>query len=193
MTKVPSHEVTRLLVAWSEGDGKALEQLVPLVQPELRRLARHYMGRERPAHTLQATALINEVYVRLMDWQNLRWQDRAHFFGVSAGLMRRVLVDHARRHLRKRNAGAVNVSLDEALLVSAERGADLVAIDDALKRLAAFDPRKSEIVELRFFGGLSEKETAEVLKSSPRTIRREWSLARAWLYCELTQTETASG
>ena len=187
MTKSSPREVTRLLLAWSDGDRAALEQLVPVVQPELRRLARQYMGRQQPGHTLQATALINEVYVRLMEWPDLRWQDRAHFFGLSAQLMRRTLVDHARRHnAGKRGGGAVLVSLDEAAVVSPERSADLVAIDDALTRLAAFDPRRSQIVELRFFGGLSVEETAEVLKCSPRTVKREWSLARSWLYCELT-------
>ena len=187
MAKVSSREVTRLLVAWSDGDRAALDKLAPVLQPELRRLARRYMGQQHPGHTLQATALINEVYVRLMEWRNLRWQDRAHFFGLSAQLMRRTLVDHARRHNRRKRGGeAIEVSLDEAAIVSPERSADLVAVDDALKRLAAFDPRRSQIVELRFFGGLSVEETAEVLKSSPRTVKREWSLARAWLHCELS-------
>ena len=191
MTKVSSREVTRLLVAWSDGDRAALEQLAPIVQPELRRLARRYMGQQHAGHTLQATALINEVYVRLMGWRNLRWQDRAHFFGLSAQLMRRTLVDHARRHNRRKRGGeAIEVSLDEAAIVSPERSADLVAVDEALERLATFDPRRSQIVELRFFGGLSVEETAEVLKSSPRTVKREWSLARAWLYCELRRDTT---
>lgn len=188
MTTPPSHEITRLLRAWSDGDRAALDQLAPLVQGELHRLARLYMRQERPGHALQATALINEVYVRLIDWQNVRWQDRAHFYGVSAGLMRRTLVDYARRHgYQKRGGGALTISLDETAVVSPGRTKNLVAIDDALMRLAILDPRKSQIVELRFFGGLSVEETGEVLKISPRTVKREWSLARAWLYCELGQ------
>ena len=187
MTIPSSHELTQLLVAWSDGDRAALEKLAPLVQTELGRLARRYMGQEHPGHTLQATALINEVYLRLIEWRNVRWQDRAHFFGVSARLMRRSLVDHARRHhYGKRGGQAIKVSLDESAIVSRERSADLVAIDDALTRLADLDPRKSQIVELRFFGGLSVEETAEVLKVSSRTVKREWSLARAWLYSELS-------
>jgi RNA polymerase sigma factor (TIGR02999 family) len=187
MTKLMSHEITRLLVAWSDGDRAALDKLVPIVQPELRRLARRYMARQQRGHTLQATAVINEVYLRLMEWRNLRWQDRAHFFGVSAQLMRRTLVDHARRQQsRKRGGDTIAISLDEAVLVSPERSVDLVAVDEALDRLAAFDLRRSRIVELRFFGGLSVDETAEVLKTSPRTVKREWGLARAWLYCELS-------
>jgi len=182
-----SHEITRLLVAWSDGDRGALDKLVPIVQPELSRLARRYMARQQRGHTLQATAVINEVYLRLMEWRNLRWQDRAHFFGVSAQLMRRTLVDHARRQQRRKRGGdTIAISLDDAVLVSPERSADLVAVDEALDRLAAFDLRRSRIVELRFFGGLSVDETAEVLKTSPRTVKREWGLARAWLYCELS-------
>ncbi len=188
MATLSSHDITRLLRAWSDGDQVALDMLAPLVQGELQRLAQRYMKREQPGHTLQATALINEVYLRLIDWRNVRWQDRAHFFGVSAGLMRRTLVDHARRRdYRKRGGDAVHVSLDESALVSPERSRELVAIDDALSKLAAFDARKSQIVELRFFGGLSVEETGEVLGVSPRTVKREWSLARAWLYCELGQ------
>jgi RNA polymerase sigma factor (TIGR02999 family) len=187
MTNPSSRDITRLLVAWSDGDRAALDSLVPIVQPELRRLARRYMARQRPGHMLQPTALINEVYLHLIEWRNLRWQDRAHFFGVSAQLMRQTLVDHARRqHTRKRGGHATAISLDEAIIVSPERSSDLVAIDEALHRRAAFDLRRSRIVELRFFGGLSVEETAEVLKSSPRTVKREWNLAKAWLYCELT-------
>lgn len=194
MTTRPPHDITQLLRAWSDGDQAALDTLAPLVQRELHRLAERYMAHEQPGHTLQATSLINEVYVRLIDWQNVRWQDRAHFFGVSAGLMRRTLVDHARRrHYRKRGGDAVRVSLDESALVAPERCQDLVAIDDALSRLATLDARKSQIVELRFFGGLSVEETGEVLGVSPRTVKREWSLARAWLYCELSQGETEHG
>ena len=181
-------EVTRLLQAWGGGDHAALEKLVPLVNAELRRLARRYMGQESAGHTLQPTALINEVYLRLIDWRGVRWQDRAHFFGVSARLMRRTLVDHARRHrTAKRGGQSITLSFDDATVVPQERGADLIAIDDALNTLATQDPRKSQIVELRFFGGLTVEETAEVLKISPRTVKREWSLSRAWLYCELTQ------
>ena len=168
----------------------AFEKLVPLVDAELRRLARRYMGGERVGHTLQPTALINEVYLRLIDWGNISWQDRAHFFGLSARLMRRVLVDHARRQRRgKRGGDALTIAFDEAAIVPQQPTTDLVAIDEALKALATVDARKSQIVELRFFGGLSVEETAEVLKISSRTVKREWSLARAWLYCELTQED----
>ncbi len=181
-----SHEITRLLVAWSDGDQAALEQLTPLVYRELRRLAKGYMRRERPSHILQTTALINEAYLRLIDWKQAHWRNRAHFFGVAAQLMRRILVDFARaRHQEKRGGAVCHVSLDEAAAVSAERSAELIALDEALDRLAAIDPRRSRMVELRFFGGLSEDETAEALKVSPRTVRREWSLARAWLHREL--------
>ena len=176
VTHRSAHDVTLLLQAWSDGDQGALDELAPLVQSELHRLARRYMGREHRGHTLQTTALINEVYLRLIDWRRVRWQDRAHFFGVSAQLMRRALVDHARRRCsQKRGGRAVTVSLDEVAPVAPERSADLVAIDDALTALAAFDVRKSV------------EETAEVLNVSPRTVKREWSLARAWLYSELAQ------
>ena len=190
---VPS-EVTRLLQAWGGGDRTALEKLLPLVHAELRRLARRYMGREHPGHTLQTTALINEVFLRLVDGKGVRWQDRAHFFAVAARLMRRTLVDYARRHRAGKRGGlAITVSLDETAIVSQERSAELIAIDEALTRLAARDARKSQIVELRFFGGLSVEETAEVLTISPRTVKREWSLARAWLYCVLTTGEAPEG
>ncbi|HZS04979.1 MAG TPA: sigma-70 family RNA polymerase sigma factor [Blastocatellia bacterium] len=185
-----SHEVTQLLLAWSDGDQAALEKLTPLVYGELHRLARGYLHRERPGHLLQTTALVNEAYLRLIDWKRVRWQNRAHFFGVSARLMRRILVDFARaRQQDKRGGGALQVSFDEAAVVSVERTAELIALDEALERLAALDPRRSWMVELRFFGGLSEEETAEVLKVSPRTVRREWSLARAWLHRELSYKE----
>ena len=181
-------EITQLLVAWGDGDEAALEQLTPLVHEELRRLAHHYMGGERAGHTLQTTALVNEAYVRLIDWKNVRWQSRAHFFGVSAQLMRRILVDFARsRGYRKRGGGTIAVSLDEAALVSNDKGADLVALDEALESLAKLDERQSKVVELRFFGGLSVEETAEVLQVSPGTVRRDWSLARAWLHRELSK------
>lgn len=180
------HEITRLLVAWGDGDQAALEELTPLVYDELHRLAHHYMSHERAGHTLQTSALVNEAYVRLIDWKNVRWQSRAHFFGVSAQLMRRILVDFARsRGYRKRGGGARAIALDEASLVSDEKGANLVALDEALNSLAELDARQSRVVELRFFGGLSVEETAEVLKVSSGTVRREWSLARAWLHREL--------
>lgn len=182
--------VTQLLIAWSDGDQSALEKLTPLVHSELHRLARRYMAQEGQGHTLQATALVNEAYLRLIDWKAVRWQNRAHFFGVSANLMRRILVDYARsRNYQKRGGGARKVPLDEAAVVSEDRAPDFVALDDALNTLAEVDPRKSKIVELRFFGGLSVEETAEVLKISPRTVMREWSLAQAWLYREMCQEE----
>ena len=190
MDRPSQHEVTRLLVAWGDGDAAALERLAPLVEAELHRLARRYMRRERPGHTLQTTALVNEAYLKLVDCKNVRWQDRAHFFGISARLMRRILVDHARRQgFVKRGGGALKVSLDEAAVVARGPGAELVALDDALAGLAELDARKSQIVELRYFGGLSVDETAEVLKVSPRTVMREWSLAQAWLYRELNRRD----
>ena len=186
-------EVTRLLVAWADGDESALAELTPLVYQELRRLAHHYMGGEREGHTLQTTALVNEAYMRLIDWKNVRWQNRAHFFGVSAQLMRRILVDFARsRSYQKRGAGAPVVDLDEAAVVAGERAPELVAIDDALNALAKLDERQSKVVELRFFGGLSIDETAEVLKVSSATVRRDWSLARAWLRRELSDPDDQS-
>jgi len=186
MTISSSHEITQMLVAWSEGDQAALEQLTPLVYRELHRLAKGYLRRERDGHLLQTTALINEAYLRLIDWKDVRWQNRAHFFGVAAQLMRRILVDFARtRHQARHGGGARQVSFEEAEAMSVERSAELIALDEALEQLSTIDPRRSRIVELRFFGGLSEEETAEVLKVSPRTVRREWSLARAWLHREL--------
>jgi len=188
MARPSPGEVTQWLIAWSQGDRAALDKLMPLVYDELHRLAHRYMSRERPGHTLQTTALVNEVYLRLVDQKSVNWQNRAHFFAIAAQVMRQVLVDYARRRrYRKRGGQAVKVSLDEAAIVSQEHGVDLVALDEALTSLAAIDPRKSQIVELRFFGGLSVEETAEVLKVSPRTVMREWSLARAWLYRELSQ------
>ncbi len=186
MSAPSTHEVSQLLLAWSDGDETALEKLVPLVETELHRLAHLYLRQEHPGHTLQTTALVNEAYLRLIDWKNVHWQNRAHFFGVSAGLMRRILVDHARsHHYRKRGGEAIRVSLSEAAETPRERTADLVALDEALNNLAALDARKSRIVELRFFGGLSVEETAEVLRVSSRTVMREWGLAQAWLYREL--------
>lgn len=182
-------EITRLLVAWGDGDEAALEQLSPLVHDELRRLAHHYMTGERVGHTLQTTALVNEAYLRLIDWKNVRWQSRAHFFGVSAQLMRRILVDFARAQgYQKRGGGVLAVSLDEAASLSADRGADLVALDEAMESLAKLNERQSKVVELRFFGGLSVAEAAEVLKVSAGTVERDWSLARAWLHRELSKS-----
>jgi RNA polymerase sigma factor (TIGR02999 family) len=189
MTGTSPHQVTQLLVAWSDGDQAALEQLIPLVHAELHRLAKRYMRGERAGHALQTSALVNEAYLRLIDWKNVRWENRAHFFGVSAQLMRRILVDFARRRPRHSGGEAQQVTLDNALGLSAQREADLVALDDALNGLAALDPRKSQIVELRFFGGLSVEETAEFLKISPPTVMREWNKAKAWLYRELSRTQ----
>jgi RNA polymerase sigma-70 factor (ECF subfamily) len=176
-------EITQLLINWSQGDKAALDQLVPLVYPELRRLAKRHMNRENPAHTLQTSALINEAYLKLVDQQGVDWQNRAHFFAVAAQVMRHILIDHARRHhYDKRGAGAPHVPLDEAAITQKERAAQLVALDEALSALAALDARKSQIVELRFFGGLNADETAEVMKISPSTIQREWRAAKAWLH-----------
>ena len=186
MPPSPPGAVTALLRAWSDGDDGALARLTPLVETELRRLARGYMGRERRGHTLQPTALVNEAFLRLTDARQVRWQDRAHFLGISARLMRRVLVDHARaRGFRKRGGGAQRVTLEEGLIASPEPALDLVALDRALEALAASDIRKSRVIELRFFGGLSVEETAEVLHVSPQTIKRDWRLAKLWLLREL--------
>lgn len=180
-------EITQLLLSWSKGDQAALEQLIPLVYPELKRLARRYMLRENPGHTLQTSALINEAYLRLVDRQSAEWQDRAHFFAVAAQIMRHILVDHARKYrYEKRGGGKRHVPLDEGAIVREERAGELVALDDALTRLAAIDPRKSQIVELRFFGGLTVEETAEVMKLAPITIMREWRAAKAWLWREIS-------
>jgi RNA polymerase sigma-70 factor (ECF subfamily) len=181
-----SIEITQLLVDWGKGDETAFEKLVPLVYDELRRLARRYMRRERPGHTMQTTALVNEAYLRLVDQSRVNWQNRTHFFAIAAKLMRRVLLDHARRHMRaKRTGGALKVSLDEAAVVSEARAADLIALDDALERLAAVDARKSQVVELRFFGGMSVEQTAEVLNVSPSTVLGDWRMAKAWLRREI--------
>lgn len=186
MPTISSQQVTDLLQAWSDGDQTALEQLMPLVYTELHRLAKRYMHRERSGHTLQTTALINEAYLRLIERSHTRWENRAHFFAISAQLMRQILVDFARsRRSRKRGGEEFQVSLGEALPVAVKRDADLVALDDALQALAAIDARKSRIVELRFFGGLSEEETAEALKISPATVRRDWKVAKVWLLREL--------
>ena len=183
----PAHQVTELLVRWREGDRRALDELMPLVYEELRRLAAHYMRGERPGHTLQTSALVNEAYLRLVGHEEIEWQGRAHFFAIAAQAMRRILVDHARRRGgQKRGGGAHKVALDEALIISADRAAEVVALDDALARLAEVDPRKSRAVELRFFGGLSVEETAEVLNVSPGTVMREWTFTKAWLKREIT-------
>ena len=184
-TDLNSNEISTLLRAWSKGDQSAVERLTAIVYEELRRLAHYYMQRERPGHTLQTTALVNEAYIRLVDYKRMQWQDRAHFFAVAAQVMRRILVDHARSHNIKRGGGVPHVVLDDVAVVSGDRTGDLVALDDAMNALARLDPRKVQIIEMRFFGGLSVEETAEVLKVSPATVRRDWSIAKFWLYREL--------
>src|SRR5437016_11092593 len=188
MIQASREEVTGLLRAWSDGDQAALEKLMPLVYAELHYLAKRYMGHEHAGHSLQTSALVNEAYLRLVDdAHGMRWQNRTHFFAVSAQIMRRILVDFARaRQNLKRGGGALQVTLDEGLVVSPESGADLLSLDEALEKLAALNPRQSKVVELRYFGGLNEEEAAEALKVSPRTVRHDWSLARAWLYRELS-------
>jgi len=177
------HQVTGLLIAWSHGDKQALDKLVPLVNEELRRLAHHYMRRERPGHTLQTTALVNEAYLRLVDQRAVHWHDRSHFFAVAAQVMRHILVDYARTSRRaKRGGDAHRTSLEDAAVVSPVRAGDVIALDEALSRLAEIDERKSRIVELRYFGGLTIEETANVMKISAMTVRREWRSAKAWLY-----------
>ncbi len=178
-------DISALLRAWSDGNQSALEKLTPIVYDELHGLARRYMNRERPDHSLQTSALVNEAYMRLVDYNRMQWQNRAHFFAVSAQLMRRILVDHARRHNLKRGGGVQHVSLDEASVVGGDQDMDLVVLDDAMKALARIDPRKVQVVEMRFFGGLSVEETAEVLKVSTVTVKRDWRAAKAWLYREL--------
>ena len=181
------HEVTQLLVAWSNGDQVARDELMSVVYQELHRLAHHYMQRESPGHTLQTSALVNEAFLRLVDQRQVRWQNRAHFYGIAAQMMRRILVDYARsRRYAKRGGGVPEMPLDEALIVSDERSAEVLALDETLQRLAEFDPRKSQIVEFRFFGGLSIEETAEVLAVSPGTVMRDWTLAKAWLRREMS-------
>lgn len=190
MVRPSQDEVTGLLQAWSDGDETALETLTPIVYGELHRLARHYMAKESPGHVLQTTALINEAYLRLLNWEKASWRNRAQFLGVSARLMRQILVDFARKRRRPDKQSKVyEVTLDDALEVSRERGQDLVAVDDALKVLEDVDSRKSEIVELRFFGGLTVDEVAEVLNVSPITVLREWKKAKAWLLRELSSEE----
>lgn len=185
-----NRKITQLLIAWGKGDETALESLMPVVYDELHRMARAYMNRQRVGHTLQTTALVNEAYLRLIDSSKVQWQNRAHFFAVSAQLMRRILVDFARaKGNQKRGGSAERVSLDYALEFSEDKSADLVALDDALKTLAEMNARQAEVVELRYFGGLTEEEVAEVLKTSARTVRRDWTLARAWLFRELSKDE----
>jgi RNA polymerase sigma factor (TIGR02999 family) len=179
-------EITNLLARWSDGDRAALDKLFPLVFGELRRLAHRYMRREKPGHMLQTTALVNEAYLRLVDQRNVRWQNRAHFFAIASQMMRRILVDHARsRRYDKRGGGVLKISLEEAAVISMERARELVALDDALMALEKIDPRRSRVVEMRFFGGLDNDEIAEVLKIHPNTVTRDWNLARAWLHKEV--------
>jgi len=189
MTPSPSN-VTQMLHDWSDGDREAFDKLVPIVYEELRRQAVRYLRRERPGHTLQTTALIHEAYIRLIDQTNVRWQNRAHFFGIAAQLMRRILVDHARsRQAAKRGGSDIKVPLEEAIIASEGREVDLVALDEALERLAAIDPQQSRVVELKFFSGLSVEETAEVLGISPRTVKRDWNVAKGWLRREISEGE----
>jgi RNA polymerase sigma-70 factor, ECF subfamily len=191
MDNALGHEITQLLQAWRRGDEDALDKLTPQVYRELHRVARRCMGRERDGHTLQTTELINELYLRLSDLKLIDWQNRAHFFALCARQMRRILTDQARaRRSHKRGDGAKAISLDDAPAISAEPSADLVAIDDALDQLAKVDERKSQVVVLRFFGGLSVEETAEVLKVSPETVARDWRLAKAWLMRELSESKS---
>jgi RNA polymerase sigma factor (TIGR02999 family) len=188
-----SERVSKLLLNWGQGDQGAREALIPLVYDELRRLARRYLRRERPDHTLQSAALVNEAYLRLIRQEHPQWQNRAHFFGVAAQLMRHILVDHARnRAAAKRGAGAPRLTLDPDIALPQERDVDLIALDDALNQLAALDPQQSRLVELRFFGGLSIEETSVVLGVSPATVKREWATARAWLQREMRNKETSA-
>jgi RNA polymerase sigma factor (TIGR02999 family) len=187
MATIPPDEVTQLLNAWGSGDQSALEKLMPLIYDELHRLADRYMAHERPEHTLQTSALVNEAYVRLVDQRDVHWENRAQFFGIAATSMRRILVSYARsRNRAKRGGGALQVPLDDVALLSDERAAEMVALDEALEHLAGVDSRKSQVVELRYFGGLSIDETAEVLKVSPGTVMRDWTLAKAWLRRQIT-------
>ena len=187
---LPPQEVTQLLVDWGNGNQAALDRLMPVVYTELRQLAHWYMRRERPDHTMQTTALIHEAYLRLVDQNQVRWQHQAHFFGIAARLMRQILIEHARSHTRaKRGGGVGTISLDEAAIVSQARATELLALDDALERLATIDPRKSRVVELRFFGGLSVEEAAIVLNVAPNTVLRDWRLAKVWLLREVSSRD----
>jgi RNA polymerase sigma factor (TIGR02999 family) len=190
----PKDEVTQLLRAWGEGDGGALERLALVVERELHRLAHYCMARENPGHTLQTTALVNEVYLRLVDVKAVSWQDRAHFFAISARMMRRVLTDFARsRNYQKRGGGAMQISLDEGLVVTPEKDADILALDEALSRFAEVYPRQSQVVELRFFGGLEVEETAEALKISTVTVKRDWRFAKSWLLRAMSGEKNEAG
>jgi len=188
----PAADISGILRAWSDGDQRALEKLTPVVYSELRSLARRYMRRERPGHSLQTSALVNEAYMRLVDYKRMQWQDRAHFFAVSSQVMRRILVEHARRHNLKRGGDIQHVSLEQAAIIGGDQDMDLVALDHALNALGQIDPRKMRVIEMRFFGGLSVEETAEVLKVSAITVKREWRAARAWLYRELSGATSGS-
>jgi len=194
MKKAPprqEHEITQLLAEWREGNQAALDDLYPLVYDELHRLARRYMSRERKGHTLQTTALINEAYVRLVDQRSVQWANRSHFFAISAQIMRRILIDHARRNAyAKRGGGAQQVSLEEVAALVPEQGRELMRLDEALKSLAEQDPRRSQVVELRYFGGLNNEEIAGVLQVSENTVTRDWNMARAWLYQQLSENAT---
>ena len=189
MTEETSQDVTQLLKKWGEGDQAALDELTPIIYSELHKIAKRYMNRERDGHTLQTTALVNEAYVRLIDWKNARFENRAHFFGVSAQLMRRILVDFARKRPKSKDTPIYKVSLAEATAVADERDADLVALDEALDELAKFDERKARIVEMKFFGGLESKQIAEVLGVAEITVLREWKKAKSWLYLQLNRTD----
>jgi RNA polymerase sigma factor (TIGR02999 family) len=187
-----TNNITQLLVAWNQGDQAALEALTPLINQELRRLAKRYMAGERQGHLLQPTALVNEAWLRLIDWQNVEWQSRAHFFGLAAQMMRRTLMEYARAQHREKRGGreGIQVSLSEAANVAQEQSADLIALDDALQTLEKLDPRQARVVEMRFFAGLSQEEVAEALNVSVGTVRRDWSLAEAWLFRELNRKGT---
>src|SRR6516165_2631155 len=188
MTRVSQkQQVTQLLCEWRGGDSHALEKMIPLVQPELQRLAQHYIRRERPGHTLQTTALLDDAYLQLAEKSGMQWQNRAHFFAVAAQIMRRIMVDHApQRHALKRGRGAIRVTLDECAAVTETRAAELLALDEALEKLAAFDQRKAKVVEMRYFGGLTMEEIADVLKIHVNTVTRDWTAARAWLFAALS-------
>ena len=188
MSETPPHEITQLLVAWGDGDKQALDKLMPFVYGELRRLARNYMRNQKADHTLQTTALVNEAYLRLIDSDKVRWQNRTHFFAISAQLMRRILVDFARaKNAVKRGGENQKITFDEALPVTSDKEAELLALDEALKELATLNERQAQIVEMRYFGGMNEKEIGEALEISTRTVRRDWSVARAWLFRELSK------
>lgn len=187
---LPQQQVTQLLCDWRDGDRTALEKLIPVVLPELQRIAHRYMSRERPGHTLQTTALLNDAYLELADKTHPQWQNRAHFFAVAAQLMRRIMVDHARqRQALKRGGGAVRVTLDDSLVAAESRAAELIALDEALQQLATFDSRKADVVEMRYFGGLTMEEIAEVLQIHVNTVTRDWRAARAWLFAALSGEE----